>query len=67
MPFLMIYSERVIEMLEDEGGVKARLDGKVSSLLSSMDSCGIEKSVICNIATKPSQFDPILKWCKEIR
>jgi uncharacterized protein len=60
-------SERVIKMLEDEGGVNARLDGKISSLLASMDACGIEKSVICNIATKPSQFDPILKWCKEIR
>jgi uncharacterized protein len=60
-------SERVIAMLEDEGGVKAHLDGKISSLLSSMDACGIEKSVICNIATKPSQFDSILQWCKEVR
>jgi hypothetical protein len=60
-------SERVIKMLEDEGGIKAHLDGKISSLLSSMDNCGIEKSVICNIATKPSQFDSILKWCKEVR
>jgi predicted TIM-barrel fold metal-dependent hydrolase len=59
-------SERVIKMLEDEGGVKARLDGKISSLLSSMDKCGIEKSVICNIATKPAQFDSILQWCKKI-
>ena len=59
-------SERVIKMLEDEGGVKARLDGKISSLLASMDKCGIEKSVICNIATKPSQFDSILQWCKKI-
>ena len=53
-------AERVIKMLEDEGGVKARLDGKISSLLGSMDKCGIEKSVICNIATKPAQFDSIL-------
>ncbi len=60
-------SDRVIKMLEDEGGVKAHLDGKVSSLLSSMDTCGIEKSVICNIATKPSQFEPILQWCKKVR
>ena len=59
-------SERVIKMLEDEGGVKARLDGKISSLLASMDKCGIEKSVICNIATKPAQFDSILQWCKKI-
>ena len=60
-------SERVIRMLEEEGGINAYLDGKVSSLLSSMDACGIEKSVICNIATKPSQYDPILQWCMKVR
>jgi uncharacterized protein len=60
-------SERVIKMLEDEGGVMARLDGKISSLLSSMDNCCIEKSVICNIATNPSQFHSILAWCRKIR
>jgi predicted TIM-barrel fold metal-dependent hydrolase len=59
-------SERVIKMLEDEGGVKAHLGGNISSLLASMDKCGIEKSVICNIATKPAQFDSILQWCKNI-
>jgi hypothetical protein len=32
-----------------------------------MDNCGIEKSVICNISTKPSQFDSILQWCKTVR
>jgi hypothetical protein len=60
-------SERVIKMLEDEGGVMAHHDGKLSSLLSSMDNCGIDKSVICNIATTPSQFHSILSWCREIR
>ncbi len=60
-------AERVIRMLEDEGGVKAHLNGTVSALLSSMDACGIEKSVICNIATNPSQFNSILHWCKNIR
>jgi uncharacterized protein len=59
-------SERVMKMLEEEGGIKARLDGRVSSLLRSMDDCGIEKSVICNIATKPAQFPSIMKWSKEI-
>ena len=47
--------------------VKAHLDGKVSSLLASMDICGIEKSVVCSIATKPSQFEPILKWSRKIQ
>lgn len=60
-------SERVIKMLEDEGGIKAHLDGKISSLLSSMDSCGIHSSVICNIATKPAQFDSIFRWSRQVR
>lgn len=60
-------SERVIKMLEEEGGVMAHHDGKISSLLSSMDNCGIASSVICNIATNPSQFESILSWCKKIR
>ena len=57
---------KAMSMLESEGDVKAHLDGKISSLISSMDTCGIEKSVVCSIATKPSQFDPILQWSKKI-
>ncbi|HEX7508142.1 MAG TPA: amidohydrolase family protein [Polyangia bacterium] len=57
---------RAISQLEHGGGVKAFLDGTVSSLLASMDGAGIHTSVICSIATKPEQFDPILKWSKSI-
>lgn len=60
-------AERAIKTLEEEGGIKARLDGTIHSLLTSMDRYGIEKSVVCPIATKPSQFDPIFRWCKKIR
>lgn len=60
-------AERAMRSLEDEGGIKAHLDGKITSLLRSMDANGIEKSVICSIATRPSQFGPILAWSKEIR
>ncbi|MBF0329991.1 MAG: amidohydrolase family protein [Nitrospirae bacterium] len=59
-------AEKAIPVLEKEGDCKANLDGKISSLLSAMDRCSIEKSVICSIATKPSQFDSILSWSKEI-
>jgi predicted TIM-barrel fold metal-dependent hydrolase len=45
---------------------KAFHDGTVGGLLKSMDKAGIERSVICNIATRPSQFEPIIKWSKEI-
>jgi predicted TIM-barrel fold metal-dependent hydrolase len=57
---------RAISQLEHGGGVKAFLDGTVSALLASMDSAGIRTSVICSIATRPEQFDPILKWSKAI-
>jgi predicted TIM-barrel fold metal-dependent hydrolase len=57
---------RAVHQLEHGGGMRAFLDGRVSSLLASMDSAGIGTSVICSIATKPEQFDPILKWSKQI-
>ncbi|MHC5139287.1 MAG: amidohydrolase family protein [Planctomycetota bacterium] len=46
--------------------VHPNLDGKVSSLVASMDAEGIEMAVLCSIATKPSQFDPIFRWSQEI-
>jgi len=59
---------RAMETLINEApDVRAYLDGTVGALLDSMDSCGIEKSVVCCIATKPEQFDPILQWCKTVR
>jgi len=54
-------------LLAEAPGVKAYLDGTVADLLRSMDKAGIEKSVVCCIATKPEQFEPILRWCTEIR
>lgn len=56
-----------MKVLEEEGGIPARLDGTISSLLASMDRCGIERSVICNIATNQSQFHSILRWSQKIR
>lgn len=57
---------RAVSQLEHGGGVKAFLDGRVSSLLASMDAAGIATSVICSIATKPEQFEPILAWSRQI-
>lgn len=58
---------RAIPFLEKEGNVKAFLDGTVADLLRSMDRAGIDKSLICSIATKPAQFQSILDWSKQIR
>ncbi len=56
-----------IASLEHEGGIKAWLDGTVADLLRSMDRSGIETSVLCSIATRPSHFQPILDWSRAIR
>lgn len=58
---------RAIPYLEEEGNVKAFLNGTITDLLDSMDRAGIEKSVICSIATRPSQFHSILEWSNTIR
>lgn len=63
-------AERAMNALLEEGrkmfDVKAYLDGKISSLISSMDRNNIEKSVVCSIATKPSQFASIISWSKSV-
>ena len=60
---------RAIAHLESEADHvwKAKLDGRVSSLVASMDAAGIARSVVCPIATKPDHFEGILKWCLAIR
>ena len=55
-------AERAVPRLEAEGNISASLDGKIDSLISSMDLAGIDTSVVPSIATKPGQFESILKW-----
>ena len=58
---------RAVSSIAREAGVPAFLDGKIASLLRSMDQAGIERSVVCSIATKPAQFRKILDWSKSVR
>jgi predicted TIM-barrel fold metal-dependent hydrolase len=60
-------AKRAMKALEESADWKAALDGKVKSLLGSMDKADIDVSVVCPIATKPGQVEGILKWCAEIR
>ncbi len=59
-------AERAISALEAGNPCKAAIDGTVTGLLRSMDKAEIEASVIASIATKPTQFEPILAWSKKI-
>lgn len=58
---------RAMAQLHSECDIQSYLDGRLCSLLGSMDEAGIEKSVLCSIATRPEQFDSILRWSMEIR
>ena len=59
-------AEKAMPLLEEEGHLKAPLEGTVASLLKSMDETGVEISVLASIATKPKQFQSILNWSKEV-
>lgn len=54
-------------LLAETDDVTAWHDGRLSSLLASMDGAGIRRAVVCSIATKPTQFDKILAWSEQIR
>ncbi len=59
-------AEKTVGKVAALGNVESCLDGKISSLLDSMDRNGVKQSVLCSIATRPSQFDNIMKWSVQI-
>lgn len=59
-------ADRAVAALQAGAGVKAAHDGRVASLLRSMDERDIELSVLCSIATRAEQFEPIMKWSKAV-
>jgi hypothetical protein len=60
-------AHRAVPVLAKSGNVTPRSDGTIAGLLESMDNAGVERSVVCSIATKPGQFDSILAWSGAIR
>jgi len=58
---------KAIPALAKEGNIAAHTEGTTSSLLTSMDRAGINASIICSIATRPAQFEPILAWSSAIQ
>lgn len=59
-------AQRAIAAIE-EPEAKALLDGTAAGLLASMKCAGIQRAVVCPIATKPSQFEGIRTWALETR
>ncbi|MFO7936962.1 MAG: amidohydrolase family protein [Kiritimatiellia bacterium] len=58
----------VVEKLQHKATeeLNAAGNGTMSDLIRQMHSAGIDKSVICPIATKPEQFESILAFSKSI-
>ncbi len=42
-------------------------DGRLATLLSQLKANNFDKAVLCQIATKPPQYGPILDWSQAIR
>jgi hypothetical protein len=53
--------------VRDRAGVVAYTDGTARGLLCSMQEAGIDLSIICSIATKPSQVTRLHQWLQDIR
>lgn len=62
-----IARQAIDTLAKDAGDYQPRSDGTLKGLLASMDRAGIDKSVVANIATRPSQIQPIFEFCREIR
>lgn len=59
-------AERAMSSLSHTSGIEPSSDGTVGGLLKTMDICGISRSVILPIATKPSQQHTINSWAAQI-
>lgn len=64
------FSDKIVEKamgnLTETSGFKPYTDGSVKGLIKHMDKCGVDKSVVLPIATKPSQQKIINSWANEI-
>ena len=57
---------RSIEALSKVSGIKAATDGTLNGLLTSMDKSGVDLSVIMPVVTKPSQFETVNTFAKNV-
>lgn len=60
-------AEKAICALEKGCNIKAVHDGTAGGLKEYMKRCGVNRSVVLSIATKPSQVGAINEWSKSIR
>lgn len=54
-----------IDALQDKARIRAAHDGTINGLAAHMAECGIDKSVVLPVATKPTQVKVINAWALE--
>lgn len=57
---------RTVESLAQKAGIPAMTDGTVTGVKASMQRAGIDKSVLLNIATRPTQCRKITQWASSV-
>jgi predicted TIM-barrel fold metal-dependent hydrolase len=60
-------AQRATESLSKAADLPLMSDGTVAGIKASMKKAGIDKSLILNIATKPSQTGKITQWSSSIQ
>jgi len=58
---------RTVESLAQKARIPAMTDGRVTSVKASMKKAGIDKSVLLNIATRPTQCRKITLWSSSVQ
>ena len=65
-----VFPERIasatVAALEKSGNTRAFSDGTVDGLLNSMKAAGVDISINLPVLTKPTQFDTVLKFARQI-
>ena len=60
------HAMKVLQDNIDEPNMYCRADATAASLIETMDACGVDKSVVCHVATREKQHEDLLNFAKEI-
>jgi predicted TIM-barrel fold metal-dependent hydrolase len=57
---------KAVSRIQELARLTPALDGRLSSLLASMDAAGVGRSVVLSIATRPQHFESIRAWSRDV-
>ena len=60
-------AERTVAAVRERAGIRSYTDGTLEGLLCSMETAGIDLSVVCSVASRPEQVDSIHEWLLGLR